>query len=679
MKLLTFSLFITVFCLAFFPAYPQIMNEEVFPKLPFDKTTASIMQAPEGFAIYGFSYSNWEQPFFDQWGSTEIPYFFKYTNAKPISPVLFPDTAFSYSYAFSYTYDEFAVNYTYGPNESLYVAWSKMNFEGSDVPPLYFHLPISNIAKFSGSNVQKIISIPDGVSPSIKADVQGTLHYVWEKIIPIDTTSIESHFTNFRGKIWYQKRILNGEILDSQFVGNGFFPEIKIAKNTKYILFIQADSLSDTNPSLTLRKIDGDSFLSPVKLSSLKMNYYNSLQYPLDQFVWDIDSSGGIHCAWRGGNDGEKIYILHYSDTKGIQIDSTDEYHTMDFRVRFLQNGKVELFFVTQTSFYDTCKFHYAVSTQEAGIEERQLVPLSSPDFLMSQIIIDTAGNQHAIVSDYGTVIKSYVIKNIGNTNVHIYPLTSDYLLNPGNYVDNANRVWLTGKRDSTNVILNFFLDEVGKAEEFSFPLHINDLWQYSVTNIEDPNPVSSFLGYDNVKAEKDTSMPNGKSYVILKSDHGYILNAWYLRKNGFQVYQYSPDDSTEYLLYDFSKDIGDTVGRGVIQDIDFENVFGNMKKTFKMQNANTWSSSIVDSIGIISMATGLSYDMELTGAVINGKRFGTIVSVDETPETEPNAFSLYQNYPNPFNPSTKIKYSIPSSVETPLPNRSPRGMRQYN
>ena len=29
---------------------------------------------------------------------------------------------------------------------------------------------------------------------------------------------------------------------------------------------------------------------------------------------------------------------------------------------------------------------------------------------------------------------------------------------------------------------------------------------------------------------------------------------------------------------------------------------------------------------------------------------------------TTPNGYQLYQNYPNPFNPTTKIKFSIPSS-----------------
>ena len=39
------------------------------------------------------------------------------------------------------------------------------------------------------------------------------------------------------------------------------------------------------------------------------------------------------------------------------------------------------------------------------------------------------------------------------------------------------------------------------------------------------------------------------------------------------------------------------------------------------------------------------------------------ITSIDEVALEIPKNFILYQNYPNPFNPTTKIKYSIPSSV----------------
>jgi len=38
------------------------------------------------------------------------------------------------------------------------------------------------------------------------------------------------------------------------------------------------------------------------------------------------------------------------------------------------------------------------------------------------------------------------------------------------------------------------------------------------------------------------------------------------------------------------------------------------------------------------------------------------IVGIDDPNPPVLDDFILYQNYPNPFNPSTKIKYSVPSS-----------------
>ncbi|MEW6006349.1 MAG: glycoside hydrolase family 2 TIM barrel-domain containing protein [Stygiobacter sp.] len=43
----------------------------------------------------------------------------------------------------------------------------------------------------------------------------------------------------------------------------------------------------------------------------------------------------------------------------------------------------------------------------------------------------------------------------------------------------------------------------------------------------------------------------------------------------------------------------------------------------------------------------------------------GIPVSVEKNVDAIPSEFVLYQNYPNPFNPTTIIKYSIPTGVET--------------
>jgi len=56
-----------------------------------------------------------------------------------------------------------------------------------------------------------------------------------------------------------------------------------------------------------------------------------------------------------------------------------------------------------------------------------------------------------------------------------------------------------------------------------------------------------------------------------------------------------------------------------------------------------------------------------LQGAIIDGVQYGTIVSVDDTPEMFPERIALYQNYPNPFNPSTKIRYEISQTTSVNL------------
>jgi hypothetical protein len=56
-----------------------------------------------------------------------------------------------------------------------------------------------------------------------------------------------------------------------------------------------------------------------------------------------------------------------------------------------------------------------------------------------------------------------------------------------------------------------------------------------------------------------------------------------------------------------------------------------------------------------------------LQGAIINGVKYGTIVSIDERSEILPKAIVLYQNYPNPFNPVTTIGYSLSESSDVSL------------
>jgi len=42
------------------------------------------------------------------------------------------------------------------------------------------------------------------------------------------------------------------------------------------------------------------------------------------------------------------------------------------------------------------------------------------------------------------------------------------------------------------------------------------------------------------------------------------------------------------------------------------------------------------------------------------------VVNLDESIDLQPDKFELYQNFPNPFNPTTKIKFTIPTSPQSP-------------
>lgn len=69
------------------------------------------------------------------------------------------------------------------------------------------------------------------------------------------------------------------------------------------------------------------------------------------------------------------------------------------------------------------------------------------------------------------------------------------------------------------------------------------------------------------------------------------------------------------------------------------------------------WQENIADNFGIWETVME-SPPRNLTGAIVNGRKYGTIVGLNEDKQLGPS-FNLYQNYPNPFNPETTISYSL--------------------
>ena len=195
------------------------------------------------------------------------------------------------------------------------------------------------------------------------------------------------------------------------------------------------------------------------------------------------------------------------------------------------------------------------------------------------------------------------------------------------------------------------------------FPLHIGNHWQYSENGVV---VIES-------RAVSDTTMSNSKTYTKISGSH-----SGYYRKDGSKVYSYNPSTNEEKLKYDFSSDEGDTLSVEVsdedtliirVSSIGYTEIFGETRKYFNymyewVNSSEGFEKRFIDGLGFSQQYGLLSYG--LTGAVIDGQQYGTIVNVEKNNESIPTKYSLKQNYPNPFNPETVISYQLPvmSKVE---------------
>lgn len=225
-----------------------------------------------------------------------------------------------------------------------------------------------------------------------------------------------------------------------------------------------------------------------------------------------------------------------------------------------------------------------------------------------------------------------------------------------------------TGLFSQTNDMLNFY------------PLNVGDIWQYEITYQPDTGRPEVF--YSVKKVLGDTTLENGKKYFLIEqppftyqriissekvlvridSVSGSILRFDQNKKIEIQI------DSLYAKINDWVKNLR------VYRSEDLQIQIFNLGNTWiRQMNSGVISGAgfywrLAYNIGLYyqenwsSIVTAFGNKYQLVYAKINGKEFGTFVSV-ENENNLPTDFALYQNYPNPFNSITNIKYSVPSSI----------------
>ncbi len=208
------------------------------------------------------------------------------------------------------------------------------------------------------------------------------------------------------------------------------------------------------------------------------------------------------------------------------------------------------------------------------------------------------------------------------------------------------------------------FLYSFQISDSTYYPLIVGSKWEYEA----DFSPHSETI--------TDTLIKNGNRYFGI-SRYSTAPDYW-LREENNKIYYLEKPDSAEFLLFDFTINIGDSIEypHGV------ECSFG--RKTFlvgKNETIVTPSDTFYNcyhfehrvfcsdaGITDIWFAKGVGKvmfkEIFLAGAFDFTLKDYSIITSSETDEINniSSSYVLFQNYPNPFNASTVIEYSISNS-----------------
>lgn len=241
-----------------------------------------------------------------------------------------------------------------------------------------------------------------------------------------------------------------------------------------------------------------------------------------------------------------------------------------------------------------------------------------------------------------------------------------------------TNEIWEIIKSDTNN----FGYVDMGRLEKTDISNMFSDLW-YTDAIIFDIRNYPKGTMWDMVKYFFDTPI-NVANFTVPDIRHPgtlFWVNAYVGQNNStsnygkpiFILFDESTQSQAEYTIMAFEQH-----PKAVKIGSQTSGADGNVSKiylpggiityftglgTFYSDYSQTQRIGIVPDVEILPTIVGIREGRdELLEAALNHY----ITSIDEKESSEiPKEFTLHQNYPNPFNPSTTIKYTIPSVVNS--------------
>jgi len=210
------------------------------------------------------------------------------------------------------------------------------------------------------------------------------------------------------------------------------------------------------------------------------------------------------------------------------------------------------------------------------------------------------------------------------------------------------------------------------EPDPFSFfPSAVGNYWEYSNDNI---HIVKDSLGEDGSRFifYQDPPSRFGADFKIDTSGNVFFLPQW----NEFWLeYKLTADSGDTWMVKDYNLAGGGNRIQALVEDTYYILIFDTVTlakriEYYELYNGDTtitessWqfkTEVLASGFGLVWYVAGANQPTSLYGCIIDGKRYGALVSV-KSEENIPLNTTLSQNYPNPFNPTTKIEYLLPQA-----------------